>query len=113
MAFAPDVEATVGHRGGGANQFAQLVAGEEPKARLGGKHVNVAPGTRGIDLAVDQQGRGVKARTRDPLEPFLFAGPRVVAARKTHVVDEVEVLAASQGAGNVGKVLAGLPEALG
>ena len=51
MAFAADVKAAVGNRGGGADRFAQLVACQEPKGRLRGQHVNVARGTRGIDLA--------------------------------------------------------------
>src|SRR2546423_1204151 len=110
MAFAAEVKAAAGDRGGGADPFAQLVARRARKGRLGGKGVTVARDTGGVDLAVDHRGGGVEARVREPLEPHAPAGARVVAAGETRVVDEVDVLAARHGAGNVGEVLAIFPD---
>src|SRR5579871_4281138 len=104
MAFAADVKATVGNRSGGADHFAQLIACQESKRRDGSKHVNVARDTRRIDLAIDHQRRGVEARVSQSLEPHTLAGASVVAAGETRIVDEVDVIAASHGAGNVRKV---------
>ncbi len=56
VAFAADEKPAVGDRGGGADYFAQRVACQESKSGLRGKDVNVSRDTRGIDLAIYQQG---------------------------------------------------------
>jgi hypothetical protein len=56
VAFAADEKPAGGDRGGGADYFAQRVACQEPKGGLRGKYINVSRDTRGIDLAIYQQG---------------------------------------------------------
>src|SRR5262245_45980785 len=112
MSITADIQAAIDDCGRGANGLAQFVAGEKPIARFGGEDVDIARGADRVDLAVDQERRGVEAGFRNAFEPDALAGADVVTAGEAGVVDEVEVLATCQGAGDIRKVLAVIPDAL-
>src|SRR5262245_44707986 len=101
MVFAADVKAAAGDSGSRPDELAEFVARQKLERWLGGKDVNIAGCAGSVDLAVDRERRSGEARVGQPFQPDALAGAGVEAAGQARVVDEVEVLAAGHGAGDV------------